>query len=282
MQRTPKKSSQVEMYSSQPELHTETYDNEIARNVNFRKRKNPDGDEIHDLKESLMKSFKDTLNAEISEMKQQNALILKSNTEILDLLHKNAANFMEINDRLVTLETRHTTAMERIDELESQVNELQKLHNRNIVEIRNVPRQEKENVLTAVKSLYANLQLSATNEILQCYRRGKNNSPIIVEFKEIKEKEMLLKAVKNFNTKNKEFKLNTNHLGFGGDKLPVYVSEALTPTNRKILAAARDLIKDGLYKYCWTSRGNILIRKNDGEPALVLKSCTQVEALRSS
>lgn len=281
MQRTPKSNYNM-LYSSQPNLHTETNDNEMIRNVNLRKRKNPDLGEISDLKDSLMKSVKDALNSEICEMKQQNALILKSNAEILQLLHASAANFQELNSKLVTLETKHATAMERISELETQVNELQKQGCKNTVEIRNVPRREKENLDIIIDSLYSNLKLTAATETMQCYRKGRNNAPIIIEFSNPKEKDLLLKATKTFNNENKTSKLNSTHLGIDGDKHPVYISEALTTMNKKILAAARELVKDGMYKYCWTSRGNILLRKADGEPALVLKSCAQVESLRSA
>lgn len=271
------------MSSSHPNLYFEAdLDIEEIRNINFRKRKDPQTIEIEQLKDSLIKSFKEVLNAEVSDMKAQITQVMKANTEILESLNANTAHLKLLSDRFITLETKHAVAMERIDELESQLNDLQKHRNRNTVEIRNVPRNEKESLPTLVSSLYDSLKLLAATEILQCYRRGRNNSPIIVEFKDHNDKEKLIKAAKKYNAGSKDEKLNSKHFGIDGDRQPVYISETLTPISRKILAAARDLVKDGLYKYCWTSRENVLVRKTDGQPALVLKSCKHVENLRST
>lgn len=281
MQHTPR-SSRSSLCSSQPNLHIDQQDQEMIKNVNIRKRKNPSCDEISDLKESLMTAFKDFFTAEISQVKEQNAQIMQSNTEILEILQTNADNLKQLSDKILILENKYSAARDRIEELELQLNDLQKHRIRNTVEIRNIPRQDKENPLTVVSLVYDYLKLPFSSAINQCYRKGKNSAPIVIEFNSYQEKENLLKATKKYNRDNKMDKLNTSHLGIRGDITSVYVSEALTAMTKKILMAARNLVKDGYYKYCWVSRGNILIRKNDGEPALVLKSCSQIETLRSA
>lgn len=281
MQHTPR-SCQSSLYSSQPNLHIDQQDQEVIKNVNVRKRKNPACDEISDLKESLMTAFKDLFTAEIAQVKEQNAQIMQSNSEMLDILQANTDSFKQLNDKMLILENKYATAMERIDELELQLNDLQKHRIKNTVEIRNIPKQDKESPQAIVNLLYDYLKLPYTSAISQCYRKGKNNAPIVIEFSNHEEKEKIIKAIKKYNRDNKMDKLNTSHLGFSENATPVYVSEALTTMNKKILTAARSLVKDGHYKYCWTFRGNILIRKNDGDSALVLKSCAQIETLRSA
>lgn len=278
MQRTPPST----MYSSQPNLHSEPQDLEVIMNTNTRKRKNPEGEEIKDLKESILTTIKDLFATEISQLRQQNVQIMQSNTEILELLQANAENFKQLNDKMNTLETKYLKTLHRIDELETHINNLEKHRNKNIVEVRNVPKQEKENLQSVLSLLYENLKLPPMPSVVQCYRKGKHNAPIIIEFINFDDKEKLLKATKKYNKDNISQKLNSSHLGFSGDIKPVYVSEPLTTMNKKILMTARNLVKEGQYKYCWTSRGNILIRKADGEPALEIRSCAQIEALRST
>lgn len=278
MQRTPPSA----IYSSQPNLHTESEDHETIKNINTRKRKNPDAVELNDLKESIKTMFKDLFAIEISQIKQQNAQIMQSNTEILELLQTNAENFKQLNDKMHTIETKYSKTLDRIDELESQLNNLEKHQNKNIVEVRNVPQQEKENLQSMLALLYENLKLSNMPNVVQCYRKGKHNAPIVLKFRNFEDKEMLLKATKSYNKINSNQKLSSSHLGLSGNTKPVYISEPLTSINKKILMTARNLVKDGHFKYCWTSRGNILIRKADGEPAMVIKTCAQIETFRST
>lgn len=201
---------------------------------------------------------------------------------MLELLHANIANFNQLNNKVVTLENKHAAAIERIEELEINLNDLQKQHIKNKVEIRGIPREEKEDLQTMMSTLYANLKLAPVTDMIQVYRKGKKHSLFVIDFKTLSDKEVLLKAAKTFNKENQDFKLNSSHLGYNGNKQPVYISESLTPMSRKILGMARALVKEGHYKYCWTSRGNVLIRKKDGESALILRSCAQLDALRST
>lgn len=271
------------MYSSQPNLSTEGELNEVVRNANLRKRKNPDFDLATDLKESLMQSFKDMLSVEVSEMKQQNMLILQSNAEIVQLLHANSADLKLANEKIVALEADQAATTQRVTDLENQLHEVQKQQKKKMVEIRNVPRKEKENVMEICSTLYSVLKIKPVTVNPQVYRKGKNNnSPIVIEFQEERHKDELLTAVKLFNKADYKTKLSTDHLGINGDSTRVYVSEALTTMTKKIYGEARDLVKNGKFKYCWISRGNVLLRKEEGESAVLIKSLHQVAALRLS
>lgn len=281
MQRTPK-SGHSAMFSSQPNLSTENDLNDVVRNINLRKRKNPDLDLVMDLKDSLMQSFKDMLNAEVSEMKQQNVQILQSNAEIIQLLQANAADLKQANEKIAVLESGHAAALERVNDLEYQLHEVQKQQKKKMVEIRNLPRDDKENIKEICDTLYNTLNIQPAAGIAQMYRKGKNsNSPIVIEFHDENQKENLLTAVKKFNKSENSSKLSSEHLGVKGDRTKVYVSEAITTMTKKIYGEARDLVKNGQYRYCWISRGNVLLRRDEGQPAVLIKSLHQIAALRS-
>lgn len=281
MQRTPNASLQVK-YSSHPDLSIESSDDQInlIRNINIRKRKNPEEEHFKEIKDSLLQSFKEMMSSEIAELKEQNKNILESNNEILKLLQINAVNYKEISNRVEVLETKNTEALQRIDELELQLNFIQKKITTNIVEIRNIPRNDNEDVQDIVKKLYNVLQTPYV-KTLHVYRKGKDNAPLIIEHSGTSERETLLKAFKKFNTVNKDNPLNSENLGVHGRKARVYISEPLTFTSKKVLAAGRDLVRNGIYKFCWTSRGNILLRKEEGAPAIVIRSLNQIKDLTS-
>lgn len=277
MQRSPIKSS------SHPDLTLEnvSQDQVSVRNVNTRKRRNPDEQQLEDLKSDLLKSFKEMMATEMAVIKLQNNEILQSNLEIKKQLEENAANYKDIRDRVLTLETKHEEAIERINLLETQVNVLQKQLLRNTIEIRNIPQHDNEDVQNIVKNVYNTLKIPPIDEHTAIYRRGKKKGPIVIEYQNTTNKEVLLKAVKKYNSVNKDKPLSTNDLGFTGAFSRVYISESLTFMSKKILAAARELTKNGSYKYCWASRGNILLRKEDGQPAIVINSLNQLKDFTS-
>lgn len=282
-QRTPK-TGMSSLYFSQPDLSSQSSqmeEPEFIKKMNLKKRKN-DYDLAEDLKESLTKSFKDMLNNEVTEMKQQNLQILKSNTEIIQLLQKNAASYKDISDRMNTLELNHAIALDRINDLEMQLNIYQKQQKRNMIEMRNVPRQDNEDLQNVIFNLHKTLDIQPMSEIKQVFRKGKGDSPITIEFSNINQKELILRAVKKFNKTNCDSQLNSGHLGIKEKNTKIYVSESLTTITKKILTAARDLVKNGHFKYCWTSRGNVLVRKDDGEPAIQITTLSQINSLVST
>ncbi|XP_026741364.1 uncharacterized protein LOC113503532 [Trichoplusia ni] len=282
MQRTPT-SNQKMKSSSQPDLSTEyeCEDQVTIRNVNIRKRKNPDHQEMMDLKEDLLQSFKVMMIAEMAVIKQQNSKILESNAEIKKQLELNAENYRELSNRVLTLEKKHEAAVERIDQLEIQLNGIQKQSLKNTIEIRNISYEDKENVLNIVNNVYKTLKITGIDENATIYRRGKKNGPIVIQYQNAESKEILLKSAKQYNSDNKDKPLSTDIIGMTGGSSRIYISESLTPMSRKILAAARDLVKNGSFKYCWTSRGNVLLRKEEGQPTIVIKSLSQITEISS-
>ncbi|XP_028163174.1 uncharacterized protein LOC114354806 [Ostrinia furnacalis] len=214
MQRTPEPEHQVK-YSSYPNLTIEPEaGNSFVRNINLRKRKtNPEETQFEEMKSALMESFKEMMNSEMAEIKNQNLKILETNNEMIKLLQINATSYKEITGRVEALETKHETAMKRISDLEAQLNSIQKKMNSNMVEIRNVPRADGEDLKEIVTNICTSIKTQPINNA-NIYRRGKNNAPIIIEYKESKERDILLKAFKKYNGDNKDNPLNTESVGY--------------------------------------------------------------------
>lgn len=269
-------------YSSNPDLYVEQQEDEnLIRNINIRKRKNSEQTQFLEMKDSLMQSFQEMMNCEINELKKQNLKIIESNNEILRQLQINAASYKEISDRVKSLETQNKSTLTRVSDLELQLHLIQKRLTKNMLEIRNVPKSDNENLGEVVKTICNVLQTPYMKDAV-IYRKGKNNTAITVEIEHVKEREIFLKAFKKYNNEKKDDYLNTEVLGFSGVKSRVYISECLTPMAKKILAAGRELVKNGIFKYCWISRGNVLLRREEGQPALVINSIDRISELSST
>lgn len=84
---------------------------------------------------------------------------------------------------------------------------------------------------------------------------------------------------KYHNTKHNE-KLRAKHLGLRmSEETPIYISEQLTPKAARLFFLGRELIKQKLYKYCWTSYGNIYLRRDDGTAVIQIVNEAQITQL---
>lgn len=277
---------------SQPNLNT-TEENERQKNISSGKRKFAEIDGLAELKEDLklmLLGFQaqqnekyDQLNENIKAMKKQNDKLLNTNIEIEKTLKENTLNYNALKIKVEELEVEHKADQKKISSLEDQLDDVQKSLNKNLVEIRGVPRYDKEDLNKLMDTLNSGLNIdSSSNKIQQMFRKGKHNAPILIEYTETKYKNELLDAAKQYNKTNSKNKLNSTILGIDKENTAIYISEPLTQKARSIYTAAGKLRTDGLYKYLWTSRGKILIRKNDKAPVITLRSIEQVESLKMS
>ena len=92
----------------------------------------------------------------------------------------------------------------------------------------------------------------------------------------------LLKKAKSFIIRNKT-KIQAKQLGLTNNtETPVFVSEQLTPKGARLFFLARDLANSKQYKFCWTSYGRVLVKKDENSRAIVIKSEAQVHHLLQS
>ncbi|CAH4034172.1 unnamed protein product [Pieris brassicae] len=126
------------------------------------------------------------------------------------------------------------------------------------VEIGGLPEHSSENLANTVVQLSKLVkQPLAEGDVLQVTRVAKlnRNTPhprtVVARFRSRAVRDRLLAAVSSFNKANPKEKLNSHQLGLGGARVPVYVSEHLSPTNKHLHAAARRKAKEVGFKFVW-------------------------------
>lgn len=154
------------------------------------------------------------------------------------------------------------------------------------IEIQCVPEDKNENLLTTIKKLgQAVSRELADNEIVNFHRVPKlnqdSNRPraIVAKFINLRVRDDILAAVKQFNKSHSSCKLHSGHLGVAGSKQPVYVGEHLSPANKKLHAAARAAVKAKQYEFIWIRNGKIFVRKNMTSKAIVVANEEAVKRL---
>lgn len=285
MQRTPP--GQASQALLKPNIVTESdtasdyvaSDPDSQLNITRRyKRKHSDSTlcEIRDMLADLQQQQKTQtakFNEEMNKMSQQNNDIMQSIQHMSD-------KYDDILCQLKQTKLENAVLKNQMKSLEQKMEVLERNSKACSLEMRNVPviLPENKSILTGmVKNLGDVLNVEVMDTDIRNIYRIKNpknkSAPIIVEFSSTVLKENVIKASKTFNRDNKD-KINTSHLKLQGEKKPVFISESLTASGRRLFFLAREYVKKHKYASCWASYGKVYIREKESAPAKLI-SCDE-------
>lgn len=256
---------------------TTTSERNDATKVNTRMRRKREHEEMTELRtemRGLFSSLSDVVEKRFTEIKQQNA-------EMSTSLQFMSDKYDALLEKLHNLEQDRLRDRKYIAQLEEKIETFERKIRSTGLEIRNVPKtvqegnkfETKEEMYIIAKHLAKTIDIPLLDsDIKDVYRVNSSKSadkPIIIELNSVIKKEYILRAVKTFNkSKGINEKLNTNHLNVPGPIKPIFVSETLTAKTQRLFYMTREFARENKYAYCWTSRGQVYLRKNDGQPLL--------------
>ncbi|XP_064076281.1 uncharacterized protein LOC135194596 [Vanessa tameamea] len=200
-------------------------------------------------------------------------------TESLKFLSHSHDNQININEdyknRIIELEKENMNLRTNITGLEFKMSLMEQQSRDCNLEIQCVPEHKSENLSSIVHQLASVVSFDLhDNDIVNFHRVAKRNTEskrprsIIVKLSTPRKRDNFLAAVKVFNKKNPQSKLNSSHLGIASGKEQIYIMEHLSPDNKRLHAAARLAIKEKKYEYVWVRSGRIFVRRNDTSPAV--------------
>lgn len=225
---------------------------------------------------------------ELADITTKLQVIAESNARIDAAVSLLTTQNEEFRQKIAHLEKQAQKQQEYISVLEDKVEDLQRSSRKSCVEIKNVPKKShetREDLVQMVTHLSNSIQLNMNdrdiNDIFRLKSRGdeEKNSTIVVELRSTILRSDFLKKAKDFNFKNKT-RLQAKHLGFKtSEDCPIFISEQLTPKGARLFFLARDLRKAQKVKYCWTSMGKVLVRKDDTSRIIHIQHEAQVQKL---
>lgn len=192
----------------------------------------------------------------------------------------------EALQRLVLLEEVNNTQDKKIQFLENKIEILERNARVTSIELRNIPQSTKETkedlrriIENTAQAL--NVPLDSSSDIKDVYRISSKSElkPIIADFTTVFTRDRFLTSFKKFNKEHLSEKLSTATLSIGGPCKPVYISDNLTPKDRKLFFLAREFAKNSNYSFCWTSFGRIYLRRAEGSPQVRITSENDLEKL---
>lgn len=283
---------------SQPDIYGTPELKESDLNVQFRKRKYTDdtNQTMSDMFSNVLQMFKELkasqdeqfskISGEIGSLKSQNENLLAANAEIKSSLACITEEQNELKARIGDLEKQEKASQGYVCELEEQLENVERKVREGSIEINNLPTENNEDIMTVIEKIHKTLKLEYDpRDIRGAYRiKTKSNRPrpIIIEYTTMQKKITLLRAFKEYNKRGKAGKFSTSSIGVAGEMKYIYINELLTKKARHLHYLARELIKRSSWKFCWSARGKIFIRKDESQPGLEVKSEDQLKALEIS
>lgn len=217
---------------------------------------------VHDLQTSV-----DFMSAQYDDLKK----IIETQNEIIK-------NLKFDKDQLAST----------VSVLQSRLNNIEQMSRDCNVEVQCVPEHRSENIVQTVIQMASVISLPLhESEIQACHRVAKMNKDsrrprsIIIKLPNVRRRDDLLAAVQKFNKLHPGDKLNSSHLGIGGDKQPVFLTEHLSPANKALHAATRIEARKMNFKFVWIRNGKIYIRKNETSPPHLISSIETLSKLQS-
>lgn len=177
------------------------------------------------------------------------------------------------------LKLENSNLRTQINDLNSHILDIEQRERDCNLEIQCVPEYKTENLLSIFSKICNTVSVPISqSDVKNITRVAKINSDsrrprnIVVRLPSTRERDNILAAINAFNKKNREDKLNTLHLGITGDKQPIYITEHLSPSNKKLHAASRIFVKENGYRFVWIRNGRIYIRKDVNTNAILVKN----------
>lgn len=220
------------------------------------------------------------LQSDAREIKEHNADLRRS----LEFISK---KYDEIKVKLDSMETEKRNNFLIIKKLEDKIELLERNSKAASLEVRNVSQSKpetKDDLVAIVTSVGKAINMPiAPSEIKDVFRTKSKQAhqPIVVEFTTTVMKEKMLTSLKSLKKDQRGNQLTSTMIGIGGPTVPLYVSDNLTAKARRLFSLARAFAKVNEYKYCWTSHGQVYLRKNDGASALRIREEDDLDNLKT-
>lgn len=242
---------------------------------------------MESLQANQMAFFK-KISDDVSEIKHQNLQIQQTNTCIVKNLEDMRESQEKMSRKIEKLESEKQSLVNHVQQLQTQLSDLKLNSRSSAIEVRNVPcadLETTEDILSHITGIGAatgcNTQSSDIRDVYRLPGKPGNPRTIVAEFTTVSHKNNFLAAVRKFNDSNgKVDKLNTSLIGFTGNKkYPIYISEFIPGSGRKLFYQCREFAKLHNYKFCWSANNKIYIRKYEHSKAIRVDSAAALDAV---
>ncbi|XP_028158634.1 uncharacterized protein LOC114351572 [Ostrinia furnacalis] len=239
------------------------------------------------VREELHQIVRTEINSELKEIRKGMSTLEASISFFNEEFEKIKTAVAAQTDTVAALRKDNDFLRNTTQELSARLRQLDQRSRSSNLEIQCVPEHKQENLTNMVLQLAKVIKCPVNDsDIHYCSRVAKLNAnstrprSILLKLRSPRLRDNFLAATSLFNKKNSTEKLNTSHLGLGGEKKhPVFVAEHLTPENKELHAAARRKSKDLNYKFVWVRDGKVFVRKSEETNYIHIRNIDALEKM---
>lgn len=230
-----------------------------------------------DFKEQQDLKFESVNNALTTLVTRTEAI--KNTVDTLNNRHE------EILSKMNTMEQENKVIRQRVEILENKIEQLERYTCSTSIEIRNIPksdREDKKSLINSLTSLGSTIGLEKPIqmcEIKNIYRLKSDS--IVADLSTTLRKEEIIVKYRAYNKRQREDKkptLNSSDICALtlGPARPIFVSESLTTKARRVFFVAREHVKSKKITAAWTSYGKVYVKKEEGSPPIRIDHETDI------
>ncbi|KAJ8713892.1 hypothetical protein PYW08_007512 [Mythimna loreyi] len=227
-----------------------------------------------------------SLNSEIKLLRGDVVDIKTHITSLTEHLTQCYTRLDEYDSRIKTLEKREEEIISlnsTIANLRDQLNTQVQSSLKNELEISGVNELKNENPLHIVCVLAHKIGVSIEEQDLDFVSRAGPRRQQLKDSAETPPRTLAVRFVRRY--KRDEFlkaaktrrNLTSTDLEIAGTTRNVYVNERLSQGNRQLFRATKLCAREHGYHFCWVKNGAILIRKQEGNPAIHIRNTEDLE-----
>ncbi|XP_045777000.1 uncharacterized protein LOC123875295 [Maniola jurtina] len=231
------------------------------------------------LVEELQQTLKQMVRAELQSMKNEITSLESSVIFLNNNYETTKTEITTYRDSLKDLQKENINLINTVQDLTTRLNVMEQHNRSSNLEFQCVPEHKNENLISIITQISKVISCDLKqNDIHHCTRVAKTNKDdnrprsIVVKLASPRLRDTFLANTIKFNKANPNDKINTSHIGMGGNKAPIYVAEHLSPTNKKLHAAARLASKEKGYKFVWVKQGRVFMRKAENTDYVYVKN----------
>lgn len=238
--------------------------------------------DVKQLLKDISKEMEKTVRKMVGELSDS----LQYHSDQMDELQRTIQEFKtvvkDLQKKNTQLSQQNTHLQTRVGALEQRVQSLEQERLSSVIELSNIPQQENENIKEIVKTVAIKLNTPTTNiKAIQRQGTGKDRpGNIMIRFADDADCITWTTAAKTTSLIIADACPGINKPK-ASEK--IFIREALTPYNKKLLWYAKQKLKAGdTYKYVWCKQGVIRARKEDNGKIIIIRSEDDVDKLLKS
>lgn len=220
------------------------------------------------LKRIIHDSFKQFLNPVEKKMDEKLGALEKSVQFMSDAFEEQKAKFESLMEETRSLRRENVALTERVQLLESKLDELEVKERACNVIINGVPKQTDPDTNKIATKIILGLNLRLGNDaILETFRIGnKAESPILVKLDNIHTKKEIVKKIRSIKG------TTVAKCGLEGKNSKIYINEDLPVNKRMLFKQVRDKKREKNYFAAFCNEGVIFLKRNEQDTPVKIRT----------